>query len=374
MAEKRGLTYGEAGVDIDAGNRMVDLIKPLVRATARPGADAEIGGFGGLFDLARTGFKDPVLVAATDGVGTKVKIAIDTGRHETIGIDLFALGARCGGGRQRRALHQPLLLPELLRADRRRRHLDPRVAQHPAGRGNHLRLCDRRRADHPVPLLARLQDEALMRVIYLHGFASSSRSSKARYFQDRLAPHGITLEAPDFNEPAFETLTVTRMLEQVADVVGRSDGRVALVGSSLGAFVALNAAARAPVDRLVLLAPALDFASNRMQELGDGGLDRWKATGRLDVFHYGFNRVMAVGYALYEDAGRYDAMTLQLPVPILMFQGTRDTVVDPAVAVRFAERRANVALRLLDDEHQLLGSLDRIWEETRDFLGLASAG
>lgn len=91
MAEKRGLTYGEAGVDIDAGNRMVDLIKPLVRATARPGADAEIGGFGGLFDLARTGFKDPVLVAATDGVGTKVKIAIDTGRHETIGIDLVAM-------------------------------------------------------------------------------------------------------------------------------------------------------------------------------------------------------------------------------------------------------------------------------------------
>lgn len=92
MAEKRGgLTYGEAGVDIDAGNRMVDLIKPLVRATARPGADSEIGGFGGLFDLARTGFKDPVLVAATDGVGTKVKIAIDTGRHETIGIDLVAM-------------------------------------------------------------------------------------------------------------------------------------------------------------------------------------------------------------------------------------------------------------------------------------------
>jgi phosphoribosylformylglycinamidine cyclo-ligase len=90
MADK-GLTYAEAGVDIDAGNRMVELIKPLVRATARPGADAEIGGFGGLFDLKRTGFKDPVLVAATDGVGTKLKIAIETGRHDTIGIDLVAM-------------------------------------------------------------------------------------------------------------------------------------------------------------------------------------------------------------------------------------------------------------------------------------------
>src|ERR1700733_7177150 len=86
-----GLTYGQAGVDIDAGNRMVELIKPLVRATARAGADAEIGGFGGLFDLKRAGFRDPVLVAATDGVGTKVKIAIETGRHDTIGIDLVAM-------------------------------------------------------------------------------------------------------------------------------------------------------------------------------------------------------------------------------------------------------------------------------------------
>jgi phosphoribosylformylglycinamidine cyclo-ligase len=92
MADRgSGLTYAQAGVDIDAGNRMVDLIKPLVRATARRGADAEIGGFGGLFDLKGAGFRDPVLVAATDGVGTKVKIAIETGRHSTIGIDLVAM-------------------------------------------------------------------------------------------------------------------------------------------------------------------------------------------------------------------------------------------------------------------------------------------
>jgi len=92
MAErKNGLTYADSGVDIDAGNRLVDLIKPMVRATARPGADAEIGGFGGLFDLKAAGFADPVLVAATDGVGTKVKIAIDAGIHDSIGIDLVAM-------------------------------------------------------------------------------------------------------------------------------------------------------------------------------------------------------------------------------------------------------------------------------------------
>ena len=79
----KNLTYADAGVDIDAGNAMVERIKPMVRATRRPGADAEIGGFGGLFDLKAAGFRDPVLVAANDGVGTKVKIAIESGlfRH-----------------------------------------------------------------------------------------------------------------------------------------------------------------------------------------------------------------------------------------------------------------------------------------------------
>ena len=89
--ERNGLTYAQAGVDIDAGNRLVDLIKPMVRSTRRPGADGEIGGFGGLFDLKAAGFTDPVLVAANDGVGTKLRVAIEAGRHDTVGIDLVAM-------------------------------------------------------------------------------------------------------------------------------------------------------------------------------------------------------------------------------------------------------------------------------------------
>ncbi len=91
MQKAKGLSYRDAGVDIDAGNRLVDLIKPLVKATARAGAEAEIGGFGGVFDLKRAGFKDPLLVAATDGVGTKLKLAVDANKHDTIGIDLVAM-------------------------------------------------------------------------------------------------------------------------------------------------------------------------------------------------------------------------------------------------------------------------------------------
>ncbi|MBL0318513.1 MAG: phosphoribosylformylglycinamidine cyclo-ligase [Alphaproteobacteria bacterium] len=90
MASKP-LTYADAGVDIDAGNRLVDRIKPFAKATARLGMDADLGGFGGLFDLAKVKYQDPILVAATDGVGTKLKLAFAADKHDTVGIDLVAM-------------------------------------------------------------------------------------------------------------------------------------------------------------------------------------------------------------------------------------------------------------------------------------------
>ena len=90
---QKPLTYADAGVSIDAGNALVRAIGPLARSTARPGADAELGGFGGFFDVKAAGYSDPLLVAANDGVGTKLKLAIETGRHKGIGIDLVAMCA-----------------------------------------------------------------------------------------------------------------------------------------------------------------------------------------------------------------------------------------------------------------------------------------
>ena len=88
---RNGLTYADAGVDIDAGEMLVDAIKPLAKSTRRPGAEASLGGFGALFDLKAAGFEDPLIVATTDGVGTKLKIAIETGRHDGVGVDLVAM-------------------------------------------------------------------------------------------------------------------------------------------------------------------------------------------------------------------------------------------------------------------------------------------
>ena len=210
-------------------------------------------------------------------------------------------------------------------------------------------------------------------VIYLHGFASSPRSSKATRFGRELKQRGIPYDCPDLNEPAFETLTVTRMLDQAKAAIASADAPVALVGSSLGAFVAVHAAAldrTGKVDRLVLLAPALDFGGNRLRQLGEHGIDEWRRSGRLRVFHYADNTYRNVGFALYEDAAAYDAFAVTLTQPVLTFQGERDASVDPRMVEWWAADRPNVDLRLLDDDHQLTSSVDLIWKESAAFFGL----
>jgi pimeloyl-ACP methyl ester carboxylesterase len=202
-------------------------------------------------------------------------------------------------------------------------------------------------------------------------------------FGERFAQRGITLRCPDFNEPDFATLTITRMLDQLDAAIGALPAEpVALMGSSLGAFVAWHAAARRgrregtaaarthPISHLVLMAPALEFGANRMRELGDEGIARWKATGQLEVFHYGYGEPRTVGYALYEDAAHYDSNHVQVTAPSVVFQGEHDALVDPRMVERFVAARPSMSLHMLDDDHQLLASVDYIWNETVAFLGL----
>lgn len=211
---------------------------------------------------------------------------------------------------------------------------------------------------------------AIRHVVYLHGFASSPASSKAQRFGQELGARGVGFSCPDLNEPAFETLTVTRMLAQTRDAVERAAGPVALVGSSLGAFVALHAAGQdrtGKVDRLVLLAPALDFGGNRLRQLGDAGIAEWRERGHLRVFHYALNEPRDVGFALYEDAARFDAFAIAPVQPTLVFQGRRDAVVDPQMVGTWARGRPGVTLRLLEDDHQLAASVELIWRESAEF-------
>jgi pimeloyl-ACP methyl ester carboxylesterase len=201
-------------------------------------------------------------------------------------------------------------------------------------------------------------------VVYLHGFASSPASGKAQRFATECASRGVGFTCPDLNEPEFETLTVTRMLEQTrAAIAAAPAGPVALVGSSLGAFVAVHAAARdttSRVARLILMAPAFDFGGNRLRQLGEHGIEQWRADGSLEFFHYAHNQPRRVWFRLYEDAAQYDAFGLTLTQPVQIFMGRHDETVMPQSVADWAAGRANVDVAWLDDGHQLADSVDTI--------------
>ena len=223
-----------------------------------------------------------------------------------------------------------------------------------------------------MPLPSRVPPQAVKHVFYLHGFASGATSTKARWLAERLAPRGVELLCPDFNLPDFSTLTVTRMIADVErwlDTLGTE--RVAAFGSSLGALVAYHAAAKNPrIDRLVLLAPALDIAPSLRRGLGDARVDQWQRNGALEVFHFGYNESREVKYGLFEDCEQYDPFTTTLDIPIQIFQGRRDESVSAETVERFAHGRPNVELHMLDDDHQLIASLPYIWQHSARFLGL----
>jgi pimeloyl-ACP methyl ester carboxylesterase len=222
---------------------------------------------------------------------------------------------------------------------------------------------------------ARMKDQGLgMRALYLHGFASSPDSSKATFLTRKLRACGIEADVPDLNLPEFSTLTVTRMLGQTDALIAASRDPMVLIGSSLGGFVAVNAAVRWPerIHRVVLLAPALAFADERMRVFGTSTVDDWKRAGTLDVFHYAYGRMMPVHYELYADAARYDALHARPSMPVLVFQGRRDTVVDPESVRAWCAARANVELHMLDDDHQLTASLPDIWNHVAEFVRLRS--
>jgi uncharacterized protein len=231
-----------------------------------------------------------------------------------------------------------------------------------------------------VPVQPRMPDAAVTipgaqapTVFYLHGFASSDKSTKASYLSDRLRVHGISLRCPDFNRPDFASLTMTRMLNQIAfETAQPHEHGITLIGSSLGGTVAVLAASRLTdrIDRLVLLAPAVMFAKDGHHLLPPERIEEWRRKGAIPFFHYGHNEERLLDFGFYEDTARYDAFEASFSQPTLIFQGVRDTSVDHRTVERFARTRPNVTLSLLDDDHQLTASLPRIWNDVEAFLGL----
>lgn len=207
---------------------------------------------------------------------------------------------------------------------------------------------------------------AQLRVLYLHGFASSPGSRKARFFAARLGALGVPVEIPDLAGGQFERLTITGQLKLIENATQGQP--VIIIGSSLGGYLgALYAAAHSEVDRLVLLAPAFCFHQLWIDELGPERLRVWRENTTIPVFHYGEQRDVCIRYELIEDAARYPAFP-DFRQPALIFHGTQDPVVPIQYSSRFAQEHQNVRLVKLESGHELTDVMDEIWLKAQRFL------
>jgi pimeloyl-ACP methyl ester carboxylesterase len=213
--------------------------------------------------------------------------------------------------------------------------------------------------------------------VYLHGFASSPASQKARVLRERFAARKVRLEVPDLNEgeDGFRGLTIARMLRSAADAAARArreaglaaDAPSVLIGSSLGGYVAALLAAREPAAAVVLLAPAFDFVGRFASHFPFEDLETAAIRGYFEVYHYGLAAPAKVGYGLIDEGLRYEPFP-DVTAPTLVVHGRRDQSVPSDLSERFCADRPAARLILLDDDHQMLASTERIWEETQAFL------
>ncbi len=206
------------------------------------------------------------------------------------------------------------------------------------------------------------------RVVYLHGFASSPQSGKARFFAERFHELGVPFTAPQLDEGNFEQLTISGQLRVVGNTVGNES--VIMMGSSMGGYLAALYAARHPdaVEKLVLLAPAFQFPTRWRARYSAEELERWRADGTIPFFHYGFKEERGLGYQIVDDAVQYEDEPA-FRQPALILHGRRDDVVPVEVSKVFAEGHPNARLRVVESGHELTDVLDELWTETAGFLG-----
>jgi pimeloyl-ACP methyl ester carboxylesterase len=204
-----------------------------------------------------------------------------------------------------------------------------------------------------------------MRFLYLHGFASSPASRKARFFVEKLQALGIQLEALDL-APDFESLTISGQLDVVAQAA-KGEPAV-LIGSSLGGYLAaLYASQHEEVDRLVLLAPAFNFYQVWRQELGPIKLEEWRKNRTILIYHYGMGREAPLGFPFIQDAERYPGFP-EFRQPCLLLHGLHDKVVPFDSSALLAARCNNIELVSLASGHELTDVLDEIWNISSTFL------
>jgi uncharacterized protein len=208
-----------------------------------------------------------------------------------------------------------------------------------------------------------------MNYLYLHGFASSPKSGKAIFLQEKFAQIGLTLNVPDLNLGDFTTITLSKQLDYLQTEYGNSP--LAVIGSSLGGYLALQMAIANPqVQKLILLAPAFKFSSTLEQGLGSEAIAQWQTTGSREFYHYGLDQPLPLNYEFLTDAQTYLPKSLDREVPTLIIHGANDEVVPCSLSLDFAKERSDVTLEIVESDHSLGNVVDLIWQRTQTFLDL----
>jgi len=209
------------------------------------------------------------------------------------------------------------------------------------------------------------------RYIYLHGFASSPQSTKAQFLRHCWQKRGLAMEIPDLNGDDFSSLTLTRQIVQVGQLIEQSQLPVTLIGSSFGGLTAAwLAETYFQVQRLVLLAPAFNFGPIWLGQLEAETLANWQKSGSLSVYHYGYRRYLPIYYKFIEDLANYPQDKLIRQLPTLIIHGRADEVIPLENSRYYAFSRPWVQLIELDSDHALTDVLTRIWAEMQLFLDI----
>lgn len=206
-----------------------------------------------------------------------------------------------------------------------------------------------------------------MRVVYLHGFASSPQSSKAQFFRNRFTERGVAVDIPQLDGGDFEHLTISGQLRIVDQIVNGS--KAILMGSSLGGYLAALYAARNPgrIEKLVLLAPAFQFPRRWRERYAPEDLETWKRDGTVRIYHYGYKAERDLAYGLIEDAQQYENEP-EFGQPALILHGIHDPVVPVELSENFAAAHPNVTLVRFESGHELTDVLEPMWSSVQDFL------
>ena len=210
-----------------------------------------------------------------------------------------------------------------------------------------------------------------MHYIYLHGFASGPRSTKARDLSDRFANLNIPLIIPDLNQDDFSHLTLSRQIQQVEALFPPAPAPITLIGSSFGGLTAAWLGEQhLQVDRLILLAPAFGFLDHWLSRLGEVQVKQWQTDGYLPVYHYSEAQKLPLSYGFVMDAMQYREETIVRSLPTLILHGKHDDVIPLQASRAFAKSRPWVQLIELNSDHALTDVSAEIWQAIQSFCTL----